>query len=358
MTPQATTSPPKKVRLVDLARHLNVSTCTVSLAMKGDSRISAKTCDRVRRMAAKLNYTPNLQARSLRTNTTHRIGVVLPELENPIFIEKLRAIHGLAAENGYALDFSCTHWDPASEAKVIQDLIARQADGLILLSPASFDVLEHIEQFIAQGKPVCALSPVPQELPGVSTIYSDPAEAMTKAVEYLISLGHRSFGLLGIDAQSHSPQHQGRIQGIHRALRSAGLGSESAVTLPSNGEVTAHGYEAVRLYHRREGKLPSAIICLNDSIALGALSGLYQLGLRVPQDVSVIGYDNIEAAAYAIPPLTTLDQKPPELGSMALELLFEQIRNRDLAPRHILHVPELIVRQSTGIAKPTPPFTR
>lgn len=350
MTAPATTFS-KKVRLVDLARELDLSTCTVSLAMKGDSRISAKTCDRVRRLAAKMNYTPNLQARSLRTQTTQRIGVVLPELDNPIFIEKLRAIHGLAAENGYALDFSCTHWDLASEVQVIQDLLARQADGLILLNPASFDALEHIEQFIAQGKPVCALGPVPKELPGVSTIYSDPAEAMTKAVEYLISLGHRSFGLLGIDTQSNTPQHQDRLKGIYRALQSAGLGPDATITLPSNGEVTEHGYEAVRLYHRHRGELPSAIVCLNDSIALGALSALYQLGLGVPRDVSVIGYDNIEAAAYAIPPLTTLDQKPPELGRMAIELLFEQIRNRDLEPRHILHVPELIVRQSTGIVR-------
>lgn len=338
--------------MADIASRLGVSKCTVSLALKDSPKISDKTTARVRKLAEKLDYTPNHQARSLRTQTTRHIGVVLPELANPVYAEKLQAVHAVADENGYALDFYCTQWDDQKEARIIQQLIAGQADGLILLTPSCVDSLDAIRRFAGLGKPVCVLNNLQENIPGVSTIFTDYGKASAHAMEYLLSLGHRSFGLLGIrTGQGSPPNHVRRMNGIHKALKNKGLGPESIESMPTNGASIDHGEEAILLYHQSHGTVPSALICLNDSIAMGALSGLYQLGLRVPQDVSVIGYDNIQAAAHTIPPLTTVNINTTQLGKQAIEMILEQIRQKHPDPRHILQVPELLVRQSTGIAR-------
>lgn len=344
-----TTTRTRRVRLTDVAQKLGLSTCTVSLALNGDPRISSQTCDRVRQMAAHMNYMPNVQARSLRTQRTKRIGVVLPELENPIYIEKVRAINNVAADNGYTLDFACTYWSGDKERQVIHDMIANQADALILLSGTSSSTADYIQLFAGQGRPVCMMSPVPDDIPGVSTIITDASEAMCKATEYLISLGHRTFGLVGIRTDDDAlPSYKRRIHGVMRALHRAGLECDALVSIPFVGEVAEHGYEAIRLFLHRNGTLPSALLCLNDSVATGVLSGLYHHNIRVPHDVSVVGYDNIQASAYTIPPLTTLDQRPADTGKQAIHMLIEQLQDTNIQPRHILQVPELLVRQSTA----------
>lgn len=348
----------ERVRMEDIAKRLGVSMCTVSLALQNSPRISSKTSSRVHRMAAEMNYTPNHHARSLRTKTSHRIGVVIPELENPVYSEHLRAIHTTADENGYTLDFSCTQWNPDKEARVVQDLVSRQADGLILLIPASQNLIGHLREFAASGRPVCVLGPMPEEVPGVSTILSDVRQPMIHAVDYLLSLGHRRFGLLGIDTSMQDPfYHRRRMEGIRQALHTAGLGEEALMQISTNGEIMEHGFEAVKIHHEQGKEFPSAIISLNDSLAIGAIAGLKQIGLDVPRDISIIGFDNIAAASYSLPALTTLDLKPSELGQQAIALLFEMINEENMPARHILQVPELVVRQSTTIARERTPQT-
>ena len=338
--------------LADIANQLGLSTCTVSLALRNSTRISQATRQRVFKKAEDLKYFPNLQARSLRTQTTRRIGVILPELDNPFFVEKLGTMHDIARDNDYELTFACSYWDDEKERKAVEHFLIQRADALIISALSTSESLEHLHPFVGSGRPVCVLGYVPELFPGLSSITYDRQAGMYQAVKLLLNLGHRRIGSLGIQlGRATSLAHMKRKEGLYRALHEAGLNEDAVIDIPTNGQATEHGYEAVRLFLEHSGELPTAIITLNDTMAIGVLSALHHYGIRVPEDMSIVGFDNIKASAYTVPPLTTVSQKPDRLGRMAMELILEQLNSGKLQSKRILHQPELLVRQTTGPAK-------
>ena len=143
--------------LTDIANQLGLSTCTVSLALRNSTRISQATRQRVFKKAEDLKYFPNLQARSLRTQTTRRIGVILPELDNPFFVEKLGTMHDIARDNDYELTFACSYWDDEKERKAVEHFLIQRADALIISALSTSESLEHLHPFVGSGRPVAGL---------------------------------------------------------------------------------------------------------------------------------------------------------------------------------------------------------
>ena len=339
----------RRAGVTDIARRAGLSISTVSLALRDSSLVKQATKDKVLRLARDLKYVPNLQARSLRTQRTNRIAVLLPELDNPFHVEKLNRMQQAARDAGYELAFACTEWEVEVEKHATGYFLAQQVDAIIVGTLSSTEDIEHLQAFTARNRPVCVLQSLDKNVSGISTINVDRAEGMYKATKLLLDMGHRSFAIVGL--RSEWP-HMDRLEGINRALREAGLDEQQLTRICSNGDNVRHGHEAISLYLKRVDRsdLPTAVLALNDAIGMGVLSALAAAGLRVPQDVSVVGFDNIELASHTIPALTTVNQFPREVGQMAIEIVVEQLAKNQIDEQHLVQVPELVVRESTGPA--------
>ncbi|MFW6413715.1 MAG: LacI family DNA-binding transcriptional regulator [Verrucomicrobiota bacterium] len=338
----------KNIRMIDIARLANLSVATVSVALRGEEGVKPETRHKVLRLARQYNYRPNLQAQSLRLQKTRRVAMILPELENLFLIEKLRLAREIFWTEGYEVSFSCTNWDPDTEKEVTEYFLAQQVDALII-SQVSGREVDHLEEFCAKGKPVCVIGPLPRSFQNMISIQTDLCGGMAQAVRLLLGFGHRYFGTVGIN-----PNLIARREGIAMALREAGLQEqESVLHIPCSGPHLHQGREAMSLFIRQQGSaaLPSAVLAVNDDVAIGIIAALEEHGLEVPRDVSVVGCDNIKFAAYVKPPLTTVSQSAGKLGRLAAKLVLEQLQSGKRGSRYIQEPTELVVRQSTGPPK-------
>lgn len=343
----------KPVRVADIAGRLGVSSATVSLAFSGSKLIKPATRDRVLRVARQMHYVPDLQARTLRTGRSNRIAVICPTIENPFYLEKVNLMQRLAREAGYELAFACTDWDRSREEEACLYFLAQNVDALIVSSLSSRETLKSVAQFTERGRPVCVLDVLPEPATDISSVTVDRTKGMAAVTQLLIDLGHRSFAFAGSLNLNH-PNHRSRWEGIEKAFRSTGLEPSSIVRIsPERGNLVKDGFELMERFVATtpRSQLPTAILAHNDVVAIGILSCLHSHGIRVPQEVSVVGFDGIEMSAYSIPPLTTVSQNPAKLGELAIKLVLDQLKNGGNGSplrQHVTHNAELIVRESTG----------
>lgn len=334
----------------DVAAAANVSRATVSRVMNG-RKVDPELAERVRRAAADLDYRPSALARSLSLGRTQAVGVVVPDLTNPMFQEVLRGIASGADAAGYGVVVAETQERPEREQDAVRNTRSR-VDALILVAPRSPE--DALANMAAASQPVVLVNRRLEDAsaPDVSVDY---AEAMYGAIEHLIDLGHRSVVYLSGPAQSSSNAE--RIHGFETAH--ASFGGVSFIAQPC-GATIADGYAAA------EGVLATratAVVAYNDLVALGLLWRLRELGVKVPDDLSVLGFDDIELAQFGTPPLTTVSVPRTALGERAWSRLVELID----APHHDAPDPampdtstellrtHLVVRQSTGPARDAPP---
>ncbi len=346
-------SPSKKTRIVDIVKHTGLSVGTVSMALNGNPVVNARTRERVLKAAKELNFRPNLQAQSFRLQRTKRAAMILPELENTFYSEKLSRAREVLWANGYELAFACTEWNPEAEVHLCEYFLDHQVDAIIFsgLSDRSVDIedrsFEHIEMFSAAGKPVCVMGFVPRQLPGVVSIRPKMEDGIYQALKLLFDFGHRRIGLLGVKTT-----HRFRWQGIERVLREKGFSEDTLLEIPEQDQNMRGGSETVERFLSEQGReaLPTALLALNDNVAIGAMSSLQHHGFRIPQDISIIGCDNISFSAYVVPSLTTVSQNPSLLGEAAAEITLQQLRQGECFSRTITEPVELIIRESTGPA--------
>ena len=328
------------VTMQDIARGLNVSVVTVSKVLRNKGKISVATRQKVLRRAKKLNYQANWIARSLVTRRTFTIGLLLPDFTHPFFAEIAKAIAETVRPHGYHVIISYFEENPELEKSEAESLLARQVDGLILASAQSgAGAFEQIQRrntpFILIDRPIAGVQ--------AGFVGADNQAIGQLATTHLIERGCRQIAhLRGPDIGIA----KGRMEGYRRTL------AKHRLSLPS-GYIVDAGYQD-ETGHEAMGKLlrasprPDGVFCYNDPVAIGAMRAISEAGLRVPDDIAVVGAGNVHYSDFLAVPLTTVDQGTFEIGKQAANLLLEQISSkRKLRPKKILIEPRLVIREST-----------
>jgi len=324
----------------DVAMKAKVSTATVSRALMNPEKVSQTTRNRVEQAAMEVGYLPQSMGRNVKRNESRTLLVIVPDICDPFFSEIIRGIEVTAAEHGYlVLIGDCAHQNQ-QEKTFIDLIITKQIDGMLLLgSRLPFDA--SIEEQRNLPPMVMANEFAPElELP---TVHIDNLTAAFNAVNYLQELGHRLIGCIA--GPEEMPLCHYRLQGYVQALRRSGATVDPHYI--ARGDFTfeagAHALEQLLALP----KPPTAVFCHSDVMALGALSLAKRRGLKVPDDLSIIGFDNISLAEYCDPPLTTVAQPRYEIGRESMLLLLEQLQGHNVNSGSRLLDCELILRGST-----------
>ncbi|MCE2998782.1 MAG: LacI family DNA-binding transcriptional regulator [Betaproteobacteria bacterium] len=336
--------PIRAARLSDVARLAKVSTATVSRALSLPHKVKARTLERVRQAASSLGYVAHGAARALASRRTQTIAAVVPTLDNAIFANTIHALQRRLDEAGYMLLLASHEFDPGIETRVTRALIERGVDGLVLLGTTHHpDIYRMIE---AHALPY-VLTWAWDERGNHPCVGFDNHAAARRITEYLLELGHRRFAMVsGVTVQNERAQE--RLAGVRAALAARGL-ALPAQRLVEKAYTHTGGREGLREVIAG-AEPPTAVICGNDVLAIGAIAECHALGLKVPEDVSVTGFDDMELAAMVNPALTTMRFPTAELGSYAADHLLRRLRGQVVDLRRKLPT-ELVVRDSAAAPK-------
>lgn len=325
----------------DVAERAEVSTATVSHVLNGTRYVSPQLTERVQTAMVELDYQPDAVAQSLRRRKTLTLGLLVPSVEIPFFASVAYSIERSAAANGYNIILCNSDWEMTTEQGHLRDLLARRVDGLICIS-ASMGATE-IGPVIEGGTPVVMFE---RRMPdvGLDAVGIDNELGAYKATRHLLELGHRRIAV--VQGMVISTVSDERLNGYRRALDEASVPVDDTLLFSGNF-LPDTGWQATDQFLAQE-KRPTAIFAFNDLMAFGVLHRLNQLRLRVPQDVAVVGFDDIPLSSYMSPGLTTLRQPLRKMGQRAVDLLLQRIAGEGPEKaRYIMFEPELIVRGST-----------
>lgn len=334
----------------DIARHAGVSHTTVSRALHDSPLISLETTERVREIATELGYRPSVAARSLKTNRSQALGVIVSHISDPYFSEILQGIDDIAQDNGYSLFIASAQHDPVREKAIIQTMRDHRVDGVILCSPHF--TAEESHQLQSYDIPIVAINNQSVEEYQFA-IYHDDMDGSKQASQHLIGLGHTRIAYLG-DASSGRTTEE-RLSGFRQAMIEAGLTIREEYIHQLPGNSAEQGLAGAEYFLNLPLK-PTAVICYNDMMAVGLLKGLLHGGFNIPRDISVTGFDNILYSSFTHPPLTTIDQPKRFLGAEAARMMMAQLKlgNAPLANESIVRRLKgmLLIRQSTAPPRP------
>ena len=330
------------VRMKDIAQDLGVSVMTVSKALRNHTDISEKTRDRVLARARKLGYQPNWIARSLVTRRTHMVGLVIPDMMHSFFAEVAKGVTQKFQPLGYQIVISNSDENAELEESQIQLLLARAVDGLIIASAQTSGKNRSFQSMRASKVPFVLIDRVP---PGVDAHFVGVKneEIGALATSHLIEQGCRRIAHIRGPAISTGNL---RLQGYRRALAKAGLNQPPEyVVRGDHGD--ERGYVAMRQLLQLK-KRPDGVFCFNDPVAAGAIQAILEAGLRVPDDVAVVGAGNVHYSDQLRVPLTTVDQSSLLTGEKAAEMLAKCIlAGKPLPPEYLYLQPRLVARQSS-----------
>lgn len=326
----------------EVARLANVSPTTVSHVLNNTRRVSPDVRDRVLRVVQSIHYQPNALARSLRRGETHTLGLVLPDSANPFFAEIGRSIEAAAFQSGFSVILCNSESNPEKEMFYLDVMARKRVDGILLVSAGISPA--HLEEFRSRGIPVVAMD---RDFAGldIDTVLSDNQYGAVLATRHLMALGHRRIACI-TGPSGISPSAQ-RATGYARALEEARLPIDPNLVVRGDFRPES-GWRAARTLFSLKSP-PDAIFACNDMMAIGVLRAASELGLRIPVDAALVGFDDIELSAYTHPALTTVSQDKTGLAATAVQFLVERITSDNrLELRRALLQPRLVVRRSCG----------
>lgn len=323
-------------KIRDIAKRAGASIATVSRVVNGSGYVSAGMRARIEAAVRELDYRPNAGARAMRSGSSRIVGVLLPALDVHFFGILAHTVEQALFARGYQAMICSTSESAEHEAAYVRAMLAQQVDGVIMAAVASDGA--GVGRLVAAGVPIVA---VDRALPGVAAVAVDHHAGGRMLARHLLELGHRAIGVVG--APGHSAPVQERLAGIVAELAGSGL-APVAVRLGAE-----HGFEACRaLADAMLGEVrPTAIIGTTDMAAIGAIHAAAGRGLAVPRDLSVIGFDDLPAARYTIPQLTTVAQPVREIGQAVVERLLALMEGKPALPPPVLAL-RLVERGTTG----------
>lgn len=327
------------ITLSDIAQEAGVNVSTVSRALNARTGVRKELRDKVLDVARRLRYRPNLMARGLVTGRSHTLGLLISDIRNPFFSELARGAEDAAKAAGYDVVLCNSDLDPVKQMEYFWSLVNKHVDGIIMNSIGLLK-RDEADQLVSTGTPVVLLNRT-GGLRNFSSVLSDNARGGFLVGRHLTALGHRKIAVLT------GPRRHGnmadRLNGFLKALRNVPGAAQPEVL---RGAFTAQGgYEMARRLLAC-GYDVTAIFAASDAIAFGVIRAVYEAGLRIPDDLSLIGFDDVEMAAIVQPPLTTIYQPKYEIGGAAVEILLKEAANRETSPEHRIFDVKLVERQS------------
>lgn len=326
----------------EVSRLAGVSIATVSRTLKTPEMVSEKTRELVLKAVEEAGYRPNMLARSFNTGKSHNVVVLVPNVANPFFSRVIRGIEQAAQEKGYSVLLGDTQGKTEREQVYATMALTNQADGLIQLD-CRFPFAEK-DKVVAKNVPMvnaCERINDAGEFPVVELDNRSAAHAITK---HLLQLGHKRIGV--ITGPSHSPLVKDRLAGFGDALQEYHLTVDESLIVAGDFTMSSGKYGASQLLSAKQR--PTAIFCMNDEMAIGAMHWVHHEGFRVPEDISIAGFDNIEFASFTEPPLTTVDQPAVDIGKQAMYTLFQLMNGGDVTSYRVMMSFNVIERGSTG----------
>lgn len=325
----------------DVARLAGVSTTTVSHFINGTRYVSDDLRARVEKAIAELGYRPNSLARGLRKGESKTIGLIVPDNSNPFFAEILRSIENIGYANGYSVILCNSDGDIEKEITYTELLFAKQVDGIIFIT--TNNSCEHLQQLTNNGIPIIVID---RDIPlkGTDVLLVDNFQGGYEATRYLIELGHRQIAC--ITGPSLLTPSAERVNGYRQALAQAGI-AENPEWIVAGDFQFQGGENGIEKLLRLENR-PTAVFTCNDLMALGVLRGLRKTSLSVPDDLSLVGFDDIPLASVVSPSLTTIAQPILKISELAIELLINRIQNKnnEFEEKHIVLPTQIVIRES------------
>lgn len=327
----------------EVARKAGVSVATVSRVLNHPERVSPKTREQIDQVMRELNFSPNVFARSLNLKRSNSIALVIPDIVNPQYMELARGVEQETHEKGYNLLLCNTEKNREKEQSYIRMLIEKKIDGIIL----AFTLLrkEDFESIGQKGIPL-VLSGRNVIDKSISSVYSDFCEGAQLAVAHLINLGFKRIAYIG--GNVNQLENREKARGYSNALVEAGLKIRNDLIFPGHDDIESGYLAALKLLECNP--LPDALFVANDLMAIGALDALKNRGIKVPGDISVIGYDNIQMAALVEPKLTTVSWPVHKMGLISARILIEEVESEpeQVKTQNVFLNPRLKIRKSCG----------
>lgn len=338
--PATVLNPLRKPSIKDIARLAKVSHPTVSRALQNSPLVNQKTAENIRRIAREAGYRPSAVARGLVTRRTRTIGLVVTSIADPFTSEVASGIEQAASDNGYCVFLADSLANPEREKKVVQAFAEQRVDGIIVTSSRVGAL--HLPLLTEMMVPIVLVN---DQHPGMvaHSVLIQNEEGTRMLTRHLIELGHRRIAFIG-DNNGYQSDTE-RMNGYLKALDEAGIARDTALIAHGNGKPEPAFCVMNELLDLAVP--PTAVCCYNDMTALGTLNAIHARGLRVPEDISVTGFDDLFLASYTHPPLTTIRQPMRRMGELAMESLVKLMNGQESVQQ--VHIPaEMVVRASTG----------
>jgi DNA-binding LacI/PurR family transcriptional regulator len=331
----------KDLTIVDVARHAGVSITTVSHALSGNRRVAEDTRARIERSIRELGYRPNPFARGLRTERSHMVALIVPDITNPYYPTLARGMQEALLSEGYQMFVGSSDGDGDRERSFLDDSLQRRVDGVALAAFAT--KARTLAPVLRAGIPVVSIGTTIQHR-AVDLVRTDDVAGSRDATDHLIEKGYEPIGMIG-GPQGTSPSDH-RLEGYRAALGGAGIRFDPKIV--AIGDFTRTGGEkAMHELLSREGR-PRAVFCANDLMAIGAMDAVREAELRVPHDVALMGYDDIEAASLVTPALSTVVNPADEMGHECARLLLERMSDERGGLRREVVIPHRLVLRASA----------
>ena len=326
----------------DVATHAGVSVATVSAVLNANKYVSPELAQRVRASIEALGYERNSLAQSLKTQTSHTIGLIISDIMNPFFTHVVRGVEDVANQHNYSLILGNTDEDPHKEKNYIRLLESKRVDGLIMAAAAGNHTYLH--SLPQQRLPLVSLDRSLFEW-GIDSVLIDNVSGARKVVEHLIQLGHRHIGIItGISGITTTEE---RLSGYKQALAAHDIPLEPTLIAEANSRIEG-GTRATLQLLTQAAVRPTALFAMNGLLAIGVLQTLKELGLRCPEDIALVAFDDFAWSSVLRPCLTVVRQPTYEIGQKAAQLLFERLNKPNTSPQEVRLQTSLIIRESCG----------